>query len=385
MSKLMDSRCRKAKYCGKECQSKAWSMGHRYWCSAREGGEPGQPTADNLDHDNDEPPNTAAIVGQTNEGPLKVLFSTRLTPLLANTGVAIGIAPGGGVGIVTLDNPPTNTTTTGNRGRTNGPVGFPPMGNQGPAGFRGPLIVNSGNNAWEGQPLPNPTPQTNNANAGPTGQASTTTPAGPSAPRRREAAPTTSNASSRFARGFADRFRALATSPSNAEGQQSEGSSPVEAPDATQRPPGSRGRTWDLILGRGDAGANASGSTTAGTGEREVNAAIPVELDRWRQYMIARNRTGGNVHLPALVGDQGANATLAQADLSGMVRNNLVLATNSNQSQSQGSSASHHRGSLSSMHAATENARAALSSRDAPGSSRTSSRAPASDADVSME
>ena len=32
-------RCRKAKYCGKECQSQAWSMGHRYWCSARDGEE----------------------------------------------------------------------------------------------------------------------------------------------------------------------------------------------------------------------------------------------------------------------------------------------------------------------------------------------------------
>lgn len=30
-------RCRKAKYCGKECQSRAWSEGHRFWCSAREG------------------------------------------------------------------------------------------------------------------------------------------------------------------------------------------------------------------------------------------------------------------------------------------------------------------------------------------------------------
>jgi hypothetical protein len=25
-------RCRKAKYCGKECQSKAWQEGHRFWC-----------------------------------------------------------------------------------------------------------------------------------------------------------------------------------------------------------------------------------------------------------------------------------------------------------------------------------------------------------------
>ena len=30
-------RCRKAKYCGKDCQSTAWSEGHRFWCSARDG------------------------------------------------------------------------------------------------------------------------------------------------------------------------------------------------------------------------------------------------------------------------------------------------------------------------------------------------------------
>ncbi|KAF8751901.1 MYND finger [Rhizoctonia solani] len=29
-------RCRKAKYCGKECQSKAWAEGHRFWCSTCE-------------------------------------------------------------------------------------------------------------------------------------------------------------------------------------------------------------------------------------------------------------------------------------------------------------------------------------------------------------
>ncbi|KAH8104412.1 hypothetical protein DFH11DRAFT_1519526, partial [Phellopilus nigrolimitatus] len=30
-------RCWKAKYCGKECQSRAWCEGRRFWCSAREG------------------------------------------------------------------------------------------------------------------------------------------------------------------------------------------------------------------------------------------------------------------------------------------------------------------------------------------------------------
>lgn len=40
-------RCRKAKYCGKECQSTAWSEGHRFWCSAKDGDED---TADPIDH-----------------------------------------------------------------------------------------------------------------------------------------------------------------------------------------------------------------------------------------------------------------------------------------------------------------------------------------------
>ena len=34
-------RCRKAKYCGKECQSTAWSEGHRFWCSAKDPEEDG--------------------------------------------------------------------------------------------------------------------------------------------------------------------------------------------------------------------------------------------------------------------------------------------------------------------------------------------------------
>ncbi|KAG5635156.1 hypothetical protein H0H81_012197 [Sphagnurus paluster] len=32
-------RCRKAKYCGKECQSTAWSEGHRFWCSVKDDDE----------------------------------------------------------------------------------------------------------------------------------------------------------------------------------------------------------------------------------------------------------------------------------------------------------------------------------------------------------
>jgi hypothetical protein len=47
-------RCRKAKYCGKECQSRAWAEGHRFWCNVRETeddptqGVDARPTADEL-------------------------------------------------------------------------------------------------------------------------------------------------------------------------------------------------------------------------------------------------------------------------------------------------------------------------------------------------
>ncbi|CAO3676699.1 unnamed protein product [Umbelopsis vinacea] len=39
-------RCRKAKYCSKTCQSKAWSEGHRWWCVERHA--PSLPTRDDV-------------------------------------------------------------------------------------------------------------------------------------------------------------------------------------------------------------------------------------------------------------------------------------------------------------------------------------------------
>ncbi|WVF67444.1 hypothetical protein IAT40_002200 [Kwoniella sp. CBS 6097] len=39
-------RCRKAKYCSKECQSRAWQEGHRFWCSSRSDQEPGSAAAE---------------------------------------------------------------------------------------------------------------------------------------------------------------------------------------------------------------------------------------------------------------------------------------------------------------------------------------------------
>jgi len=45
-------RCRKAKYCGKECQSTAWSEGHRFWCSAKDVDEDGHERSERH-HDRD--------------------------------------------------------------------------------------------------------------------------------------------------------------------------------------------------------------------------------------------------------------------------------------------------------------------------------------------
>jgi MYND finger len=48
-------RCRKAKYCGKECQSTAWSEGHRFWCSAKDGDD----DATGEQHQHHQPPASA--------------------------------------------------------------------------------------------------------------------------------------------------------------------------------------------------------------------------------------------------------------------------------------------------------------------------------------
>jgi hypothetical protein len=55
-------RCRKAKYCGKECQSTAWSEGHRFWCSAKDVEE--DVSAVGVDHGN----SAAAAVGVVGAG-----------------------------------------------------------------------------------------------------------------------------------------------------------------------------------------------------------------------------------------------------------------------------------------------------------------------------
>ncbi|PVF98514.1 hypothetical protein CPB86DRAFT_797308 [Serendipita vermifera] len=265
-------RCRKAKYCGKECQSKAWSMGHRYWCSAREGGEPGQVPTDNMDHDNEEGNNN------NNNNNNAVTISVDPTNMGNNgapgVGMGIGIAPGGGVGIVPLNNTQGQTMQ---RGRTAGPatVAAPPGATTTQAphrAARGPFIVNAGGNAWDPLPPNAPQPGTSTQVSG-GGQTSTTT-ANANAPstRRRESTPTNSGSTSRLARGF-DRLRSLGSStnaapnPAGPSGSSSTSNIPTSSTNTIAQQPeasSSRSRPWERFFSRD--GATVSASTTMPTG-----------------------------------------------------------------------------------------------------------------------
>jgi len=63
-------RCRKAKYCGKECQSTAWSEGHRFWCSAKDGDEDATDPVDQQFNPD------VAVAGETGATPPGVAITT---------------------------------------------------------------------------------------------------------------------------------------------------------------------------------------------------------------------------------------------------------------------------------------------------------------------
>jgi len=71
-------RCRKAKYCSKQCQSKAWSEGHRWWCVER------MHTSSQFNLQSDTGVNTP--VGEPSENR-----TTATEPVIAINGQAIGM------------------------------------------------------------------------------------------------------------------------------------------------------------------------------------------------------------------------------------------------------------------------------------------------------
>ena len=80
-------RCRKAKYCGKECQSTAWSEGHRFWCSARDADEEGGDKERGGDRENR--PDTAQLTQAQALHHTQIIDETGEMRLVPNGDVAI--------------------------------------------------------------------------------------------------------------------------------------------------------------------------------------------------------------------------------------------------------------------------------------------------------
>ncbi|KIM37323.1 hypothetical protein M413DRAFT_277406 [Hebeloma cylindrosporum] len=97
-------RCRKAKYCGKECQSTAWSEGHRFWCSAKDVEE------DTLGDHSQSAQSSAATTNAVNTP------STETPP--PSAGGSVHIAVEGGGGVEGRDRPPVVARPERERERT---------------------------------------------------------------------------------------------------------------------------------------------------------------------------------------------------------------------------------------------------------------------------
>ncbi|OCB89318.1 hypothetical protein A7U60_g3519 [Sanghuangporus baumii] len=147
-------RCRKAKYCGKECQSRAWSEGHRFWCSAREEeGEAGtsgtgtstatggastsaaqqiQNAEDAVDGEN----GTSGVVGGSRATMERIdrrqardRERQRMSTAAAAALAAMQPAPSASSAIAAARNPSTSSTETVMRGQASRPSGSNTSGN----------------------------------------------------------------------------------------------------------------------------------------------------------------------------------------------------------------------------------------------------------------
>ncbi|WVW85541.1 hypothetical protein I302_107579 [Kwoniella bestiolae CBS 10118] len=85
-------RCRKAKYCSKECQSRAWQEGHRFWCSSRTDQEPGSAANEAA---NGFPTSTMPIeAGPEDDEELSLGMQMGLSPEVVNRAIAAARAAG---------------------------------------------------------------------------------------------------------------------------------------------------------------------------------------------------------------------------------------------------------------------------------------------------
>ncbi|WWC90633.1 uncharacterized protein L201_005569 [Kwoniella dendrophila CBS 6074] len=83
-------RCRKAKYCSKECQSRAWQEGHRFWCSSRADQEPGSAAVEGAP----ETRAAAAETAQDEDEDYQLSAQMGLSPEVVNRAIAAARAAG---------------------------------------------------------------------------------------------------------------------------------------------------------------------------------------------------------------------------------------------------------------------------------------------------
>lgn len=302
----------------------------------------------------------------------------------------VAVATGTGVGVgfthiqpVTAPNRAINDATVGQGGqlpttRTNG-VGFPtPVQRQTPngQGFTpqagmdngGPVVVYTSayrNGAWPGLDATTTNGQNANAAGGPpVPTANNLNASGSGTVRRRDGNGASTSATSASASRFVwDRLRALGGNSGTSNAPLSS-STPTTSLTANQQDSsGMRSRAWDRFFSRDAASTSSSSSAAqtstqiaststshptgvqqrparpsrsnssgAGVGEGATN-----DTNQGRQFMSLASRSRGAGMPPGYTVDDGAaggsTASTAPSDLPGMVRNNLVLASQANHPQ----------------------------------------------------
>ena len=278
--------------------------------------------------------------------------------------MGIGIAPGGGVGLVPLNNPQQQAGApqppTNGRGRTRGDHHMQHIATA--YATRGPAIAGY---AWDAPPATTTRQAGTSTGQGAT-SASTSNAANPNGNgRRRDGTPTGSSGSSRFGRGLTERIRSLGAAGNPAPVttalmEQMGIQAPAPSVIAPADPNTVRPRAWERLFGRdGTYGGVLAPTVTPGLVESTPpnRDAAPTDQTNWgrvprptrsssgpsastvdhpgtsfeaeqmRQYMSLSARTRGVVHLPGHLTDENIPSTSAgpSTDLSGMVRNNLVL------------------------------------------------------------
>ncbi|WRT68481.1 uncharacterized protein IL334_005457 [Kwoniella shivajii] len=115
-------RCRKAKYCSKECQSRAWQEGHRFWCSSRTDQEPGSAAAEGT---GGFPSDARAIpteTGPDDEDEYQLSMQMGLSPEVVNR--AIAAARAAGIIRGTRNDTPADESPRQGRGEATADLGF---------------------------------------------------------------------------------------------------------------------------------------------------------------------------------------------------------------------------------------------------------------------